>query len=663
MPAFVEIDTLNPNPREEVEQACVAIGDVWKNGANVVIESNVSTVAAMTLVLRHAREMVHAWPTTTVIIATRPTEYMARQEGTVRMPLLKEPVALELVSRFAGVEQTTYGWPKSVRDTISRPLFAILLGNFLRRRAIGAVRTKADLIAALVQESIQNSGLDMEAGDARLAEVAEKSMERGGGKVPLAHFAGNWEIQRLDETGIIQIVDGGVGFTLPIMAEWFAARALARSPSIINAVACVPARLEQWRYPLVIVAGTCSPNVISEVLAPVARCDPGFSAEIIEDAVSHWELDEEVLPPPAMECGKQIRACMEAWAAGLGKIAKNITPIKSDGKVFPVATRIWGAWLVQKWYTGPDDVGDVLALPEDVPVIGPDPTGKWAGGKAARPGRSPAWAWRWTLEECSSRMSTLLADNFLPPLDGPMVHEHAWKIATSLKGAGTLFHDAIDITELQSILTTMPFTPTTRLQVGSRVLALGPFTDYIRRLDELGERRLTPPWPGPDLPAREPFIWSGYSDQRVLDRVRAIFSAAIEIYDQLTRRYFEPFRDRLSIAGTLPARLIGSLHANSGGGGAWMTWYLEPVKEPSRTYVDIEINRALPYGSEILRQLLEIAATLRPLIASTRGVGYHNEAVDVKIFRSMPATDLALEWLWKDLRQISWVTDNYPSRD
>ena len=135
-----------------------------------------------------------------------------------------------------------------------------------------------------------------------------------------------------------------------------------------------------------------------------------------------------------MECGKQIRACMEAWAAGLGKIQRISHQSSLMERYFPSNANL-GRWLVQKWYTGPDDVGDVLALPEDVPVdIGPDPTGKWAGGKATRPGRSPAWAWRWTLEECSSRMSTLLADNFLPPLDGPMVHEHAWKIATSLKG-------------------------------------------------------------------------------------------------------------------------------------------------------------------------------------------------------------------------------------
>ena len=69
-----------------------------------------------------------------------------------------------------------------------------------------AVRTKADLIAALVQESIQNSGLDMEAGD---------GATRGG----CGEIHGTWrrakcrsptlpgmEIQRLDEPGLFRLL-------------------------------------------------------------------------------------------------------------------------------------------------------------------------------------------------------------------------------------------------------------------------------------------------------------------------------------------------------------------------------------------------------------------------------------------------------------------------
>ena len=112
---------------------------------------------------------------------------------------------------------------------------------------------------------------------------------------------------------VVERSHGIVSFPLLLLAEWFAAKKVIESPSIIQDCSNSPQKLERWKYPLAIAIANLSHERVSELLKPITENYPTFTAEVIKLTSANWSMEQSLLTSSA-QCGQQIQQSMQAGA-------------------------------------------------------------------------------------------------------------------------------------------------------------------------------------------------------------------------------------------------------------------------------------------------------------------------------------------------------------
>ena len=131
-----------------------------------------------------------SWPATSVVMASRIAPQDASDEEVRAVPVLTEQQGRSLVELAWGREVEPihdYSWSGSIRDSIRRPLFALLLGSHLRHSG-DIPESKGELIATLVQCALADIEHSSEIKEL-LYKVAIASTDRGGRFVPSTEIA------------------------------------------------------------------------------------------------------------------------------------------------------------------------------------------------------------------------------------------------------------------------------------------------------------------------------------------------------------------------------------------------------------------------------------------------------------------------------------------
>jgi hypothetical protein len=114
----------------------------------------------------------------------------------------------------------------------------------------------------------------------------------------------------------------------------------------------------------------------------------------------------------------------------------------------------------------------------------------------------------------------------------------------------------------------------------------------------------------------------------------------------------------MQIAATLPARLTGTLvlsHIETGiDSRSYVAWNLDPLPPGSENEIQIDIGQERATREPML-EVAERMHTMRPEVS--RWISSLQ-----KFFGKTPATELAYEWLWDDLRRVSWVNGIFNRR-
>ncbi len=660
VPVYLDARSAVERLREAVEAAASGLGNPQIQGAAIIIDGadEVGTGLAAEL-LNEARVLVGTWPKTKTVITSRPIPNLTEAEEAVQVPQLSEAEAYALIGRFSGhpvTASTAWSWPKSVQDAVRCPLFAVLLGIYLREQDMRAPRSTGELLSSLVERALSRVKVNLTNANWLLQRLASLSTDRNGGPVSAAEVASKAELQQLLNSGLVVERSGALAFPLPILTQWFAAQSLAAGVPKAEVLISDSQRLEHWRYPFIIFAGTFNHDQVSKLLAPLAERHPALAAEIVNEGLARWGLVEDVPPPPPLECGKRVRTAMQAWTSGIGPLAQLIAPVRKDGTLLSVGAHTSGVWLTTAWYRGDDDLAKVVELPSDVHVFGSLST-NWTRLRRARPGRQPAWAWRWALDELVSSLSNLLQHRALPVSKGPLAREAVWQAALAVTGRGSLHPGPIPLAEIEERLSRLP-EDAGPVGTGGRRYDLNQFRAEVNRLHGAGETELCSPWPGPDRDFSGGWIWSPYTDKQILTRAKAVYAGALEGYQRLVDMWLQKFTHRLQTAATLPARFVGIVAPPQPDKGIQVgpviKWYLEALPHGSKTTVDLHLGEHLHYpDSDILQTSFDRVRSLRPEAAEWIGVTLHKEGLD--IFRPNSATELAYDWLWNDLEQVSWV--------
>jgi len=659
IPVFVQADKLGGPLEPAVCRHASELGDPRSEGVFLVVDGlEQAGVGDALRILDETRVLVETWPGSRALVTSRPLPVPTPIEEARPLRPLSSQAADDLIARVSGRANTpalSYGWPQPVQEATARPLFAILLGGYLREQTPELPRSLGDLISLLVARSLLAAGLDGRQAQPILRRLAVAITQRGGGRIQANEVGDPDALKDLASAGLVVMDDGLVEFPLPILQQWFSAHALGERLVSLSEIAGSGAMLDRWRYALVIAAGLFDHDRATDLLAPLARKHPGFVSQIVGEGLAEWGLDDAVPAPSGTDAADRIRQAMDALVSGLGPLAELIAPLQPSGDLLPVAARSSGAHLTVGWYRGHDVRPAVSELPQDFSIF--SASREWTMCRQARPGRHSAWAWRWALESLTDALYGLLKSRRLPTTAVALRREEAWYAGLALLGRGHRHAGPIKLEDLKRLLSLVGRTGD--LLIGRNSYSLALIWSVVDETTAAGSSELPIPHPGPDRP-QGGWIWSPYSDAQLLQRTRSVFRSALEIYESIVAEWFPSFRDRLSTSVLLPAVVEGYLQppesSKEGLAGApGMTWRFRalPVGQASR--VDIRLV-AEPRRFDWSKSEAE-HARLRRLRPDAAEWVHYTEVDEMLryLFEEAPARKLAYRWLSDDLARIAWL--------
>jgi hypothetical protein len=232
--------------------------------------------------------------------------------------------------------------------------------------------------------------------------------------------------------------------------------------------------------------------------------------------------------------------------------------------------------------------------------------------------------------------------------------ERLWATARVLVDERTLYERPLPIVALRERM--LLIGPTDFLVHRDQLL---PFAELARKLDDLeahGETVLSPPWPVADLDP--PVDRRFYSSERLLERARRVYEQAIESYRGLVLDFFPSFAPRLHHFQILPAHFIGKIKPPSPGrtdDALVSHWQPLPRDEASEVLLSLNLDDPI-YDPADDDRIWDVFRQARPEMRILPGRAF--QLID--LWTATPASNIAYEWLWDDLKALSWVDGPSP---
>jgi hypothetical protein len=440
------------------------------------------------------------------------------------------------------------------------------------------------------------------------------------------------------------------------------------------------ARLERWRYPLVIAVGIFGYARVERILGPIVRSAPAFASQVVKEGLARWAFSDDTATSLPEEVAQQMRAAMSRWVEGIGPLAPLIAPVREDGSLSTLGLSVAAGRVYDRsWYRGDADLGDVVPLDEYLPDM--QPNREWPNIRGVGKHRQPAWTWRYTLEDLRSDLSKLLKERRLPLSGGLLVEEAAWDAAREMRKrfdrGNYREREPILLEAVEGYLDLMGWdadavTFGNQWGRGGRNYELKYLKDKVHSLRDAGEGELRPPWPMHDRMPGDPryvetgrggaYVWAWYSPEALLERARIVLEGALDGYRRFVEEIFPRLAPHMLIAAALPARLTGALILEPREGrpdiGPYVAWYLEPLTPGSENELFVEIGHDRASREHMLG-VLRRTQSMRPEAAAWI---FSPEYASSAFFSKTPATELAYEWLWNDLRRLVWVNGMFNLR-
>jgi hypothetical protein len=613
--------------KQVVEVAANVLGKPAVQGVVVILDGldEVDSRLANRM-LGEACLLARKWPSTTVVITSRPTRLINdvadnKQTRKIEVQPLSDLEAYVLIERISRQTPRESRWTTSLKDAVRRPLFALILARYLRGGSTRSPRSTGELLSWFVADALKQVSADYDDCEQFLKQLATLSVDRGGEWIRATDVDPTGAALKalLNSRLVVERSRGLLSFPLPILAEWFAARSLAGNPAKVEELVTHPQQLENWRYPLAIAIASFGEEIVFKLIEPIAQNYPTFAAEIILEASTRWSGRETPLPP-FKACGEQIQTAMKAWVKGLGPLAQLIAPIRKDGTSRSLGVKTDGTRLEAARYRGSEVLEEIVLLPSGWYSPMSRERNNWISGSSSHPGEETAWAWRWTLNHLVSTLERKLERPTLLVENESLNREAAWRAALAITQYGKTASytnqkwwglEKIPLVELEAPLASIEDQAETCWIVLSDIAAgsdkqqeyyLKHLRQEITRLQGLKESELCYPWIGPDLPQGRR-LWELYSPQQLSARIQEVYKAALDLYQQMIETWFQALKPGLEIAAMLPARLVGNVSPTLRQGLAGTDppdfyWFLEALPEGQPNEVEINISEDYIYESE-----------------------------------------------------------------
>jgi hypothetical protein len=662
IPVFLPATEAAEGLQASVRSAAAEIGEPRRRGADVVVDGvdEVGADAAETL-LEQARVLVGTWPSTKVLLTSRPVSVLTGAPEHRMLPPLDEDEQRECIALGAAGREVPAVWlhqlTPEVREVLRRPLFALLAGLWLRNNE-GVPRAPVELLAELGRRA-RATGAD----EPRLRALAVRSVARDLGPIQAAEVGTEQQVEALLLTGMVARSRNGVAFALPALAQWFAAQSLLLGETNAEQLLAAPEDLELWRYPVALAVALGSWEQSNACLRPLFGHAPGFTFRVLDVAFAQ-ALTFGNPAPPWREAGEQVREALQATLDAVGEARTLFSLADASGRLRPMAVSTVDDSVTVAFWQGEDDRPEVFAMPSGVGLFTHD--WDWGPIRMARVGPGATWAWQWARDTFKGELAQRVKSRSFPiPFDGPLADEVVWAFACAQSRRSALFKESLPIEPLVAAINeaidlatddvhgtpdalSMVFSPS---ESGYDAFAV---RSYLERRLEAGESEIRAPLPAANRrPEGGGLIGEFYSDERLVEIAAALYRQAVVAYRQLVDRWLRPLADRLEQRVLMPMRIIGEVYPGNPetyGRLPSLSGHIEPLPEGAEDEVVMSLTDR-PYDlNNPDDQFYAEQQRLRPLAArwlpGTRG------GMSFEVGRSRPLADAVYAWLARDLERL-----------
>lgn len=636
--ASIESRTANVG-RPRVEGIRVAI-----DGLDEVRPSEAVRLAA------EALSIVRSWPNSSAALFSRPqTLHLSTFINTCEMPTLDDDAIQRLGDRL-GVQWLTNGLPDSIRGACHLPLFAILVAVW-RRGTTDHVGSRAELFARLLRDRVADSTHDDD-----LMSLAARSLGRGS--VPESEL-GAERVHRLRSTGLVEQSAGIISFALPIIEQWYAAKALLANCVSIAELLSDPQTVVQWRYPIALAVSLTDADEADRLLLEVLQHGPHLLPWIVKEVEEGWRTNgPSQHSDPAMT--SRVQRAGEA-----------------------IISEILGAQGLVGVLTSPNHEAVVSASTSgtrmDLSVVWRHrTTGHEAGGPGQNSGldaREKVAPWKGWLDVVKRQIDRLLADRAFPCGDPTFVAELTWAFARVVHGQSGLRHAplAIDIVlnEARRFLLSVDLDLRTQVHGAlhrSISVPRGLFPAMIDHLETLvtGGPLISRPWPEPDNLE----VTSGWTDDlwrqdTLCTMMKDVTLEAFNIYEQIAKQWFPRVVEFLPTVMSLPVEVRYRLDEFTPDVtmriGRW-TELWRPLEPGSRSAVLAQLGGPAIASWEDSELDWHRWIELRGPLAGDCRTATSYRVTPQYLLGDRPATAMAYHWLHEDLHELLLVNSR-PGND
>ena len=611
---------------------------------------------------------VEGYENMSMAFTTRPLPGIEAAGQWVDVPHLDEGGILSLVSRVAGRIVTVgemWGWSESVRDAAKRPLFAVMIGAELGKGSDFPAARPTDLVDRLADRALSDAESQSDEVNFLLQTLAVKGMVSGE-SIPRSEVSPNRSRQNLLlSSRLVTEEDGRFDFTLPIFREWFAARALVEGTVTLEEILPLT---ERWVVPLTIAVNAADESVGNLLMGTLARMDPGMAGLVLEECkdVRDWDTDESSSLGTAEDIGGQVRQAMEDWGTGIGELMLEIGPVTANGSISTLGIGVSDSWITTSWYRGTEEMPSLVSIPKRDDSL--SHMRNWPVVRATSVLPERVWPWVITKEELADTLSQRLASRRLALVSNDAIRELAYDFACSVGRQQWPRASEITIGEALDFIDSHIERGTVSLGVGNTMYKsaeLRMVRGHMADLAASGEQFISDPWPSADrvrpLNRKSWLLYEQYTEQRLLERTRAVYGAALSIYADMVHAWFQPFANRLRFNKLLPVKLMGRLavpqqedeYTRTDGRPEEpiLVWWPQPIDVGQESQVAFEIDPGTLASREDARRLNDSART-----ASHARSGEHFSGMTVlDVFDSRSATEMAQQWLIRELGRIGWT--------
>lgn len=659
IPVWLRVRDVQEGLETAVVRAAEGIGDPYAEPIFLVLDgADEPGLGRAAESLRQARELVRVLPEARVLLSTRPLPPFEDAPEAIVVPPLSEGEAHRIVERVSGIEVgpgRAAGWPKTVQEAITRPLFAVLLGAYLRRHDGQQPGATAELLRDLISVALRGAPTDRHEALRRIGVLASAA---GGGPVPKGEAGALDELEALAETRLVVLDEHHIRFPLILIAHWFAAESLARGETPMEALVQRPEDLELWRYPLALAVGAFGQQEADRVLAPLVEAHAGFASQIVEEGLARWG-DSAGEPAAAQAAGERIRAAMSSWMLGVGPLAPTVVPLTADGRLAALGIHSEGEFLSTGWDRSGTDDPAIRDLPGSAfsffaGAVGQEEGFAWSRVRSARVGHQPAWPWRWSFEDMRSTLSGVLRQRALDLTEGPLAAARLWHVARVVFRLPFTAREPVPVARLMEALDTRA--DFVAAAVGPTI-AVKRNRQALQTLIDQGVESIPPPFEPPRLDFAGGWSWDAWTTEGHLVRARQVYELALAGFEHLIAGPFAALAPWMQTASTLPARVnVRIVFSGDPGlqGAPIADLWLDPLPAGSDSEVHVwQDEGRFNWEPEDWEPQLAELRRLRPRQARWLDLSISGSVLDLD--DDTAAEEVIYKWLWDDLTRIKWV--------